>query len=91
MLKSNISCFFYKIKPYAEMSEWFKVQPWKGCVHQKCTGSSNLPLCAKKNNSFNSCYFLLSASLLYGHPRSSIPREMIGETISQIAASIIIT
>ena len=29
-----------------ELSEWFKVHPWKGCVVQNATGGSNPPLSA---------------------------------------------
>lgn len=32
---------------YREVSEWFKVQPWKGCVRQKRTTGSNPVLSAK--------------------------------------------
>lgn len=33
------------------------------------------------------CYFFLSASLRYGHPRSIMPRDIIAEMTSQITES----
>ena len=54
----------FPIKPYAEMSEWFKVQPWKGCVRE-IAPRVRISFSAPNKKNCNFAVFLLCFQFFY--------------------------